>query len=66
MYFFKNIFGKRIACLEFRIQVVEELLHKYDDAASEQNSFCRPPTVDNPTRFSERRLISHSSHNCET
>ncbi|GFV99894.1 uncharacterized protein TNCV_5082531 [Trichonephila clavipes] len=30
---------------EFRIQLVEELLHKYDAAASGQKNSGRPPTV---------------------
>ncbi|GFS94375.1 HTH_Tnp_Tc3_2 domain-containing protein [Trichonephila clavipes] len=43
---------------EFRFRVVEGLLYKYDDAASEQKNAGRPPTTDNPARFNERHLIS--------
>ncbi|GFU08631.1 piggyBac transposable element-derived protein 4 [Nephila pilipes] len=44
---------------EFLVQVVEELLHKYDDAASGQKNLGRPPTRDNPNRLTERHFISH-------
>ncbi|GFS72560.1 hypothetical protein TNCV_4135701 [Trichonephila clavipes] len=52
--------GKRIAFLEFRIQVVEELVHK-DDTSSGQNSSSRPPTIGNPAHLSERYFISNIS-----
>ncbi|GFX81710.1 hypothetical protein TNCV_3726871 [Trichonephila clavipes] len=38
---------------EIRIQVVEELLQKYDDTASGQNNPARAPTADNSTRLTE-------------
>ena len=56
---YKNVVGKRITFLEFRIQVVEELLHKYDDAASGQKNVGRPPAIDNPACLTERHFISH-------
>ncbi|GFU58256.1 DUF4817 domain-containing protein [Trichonephila clavipes] len=46
----------------FRIsnpQVVEKLLHKYDDTASEQKYHGRPTTVDNPVRLTKGHFISH-------
>ncbi|GFX65050.1 hypothetical protein TNCV_451881 [Trichonephila clavipes] len=45
---------------EFRIQVVEELLHKYDVVYSGSRNPGRPPPVDNPARLSERYFISDS------
>lgn len=39
--------------MSLRNQVVEELLHKYDDAASRQKNLSRPPTIDNPASLTE-------------
>ncbi|GFV92558.1 hypothetical protein TNCV_1744631 [Trichonephila clavipes] len=38
----------RITFLKFRMQVVEGLLHKYDDTDSGQKNSSCPPTDDNP------------------
>ncbi|GFW06463.1 hypothetical protein TNCV_2187971 [Trichonephila clavipes] len=38
---------------KLRIEVVEELFYKYDDAASGQKNAGKPPTVDNTARLSE-------------
>ncbi|GFX20067.1 piggyBac transposable element-derived protein 4 [Trichonephila clavipes] len=57
----KNVVGKRIAFLEFRIQVVEDLSHKYDDTASGQKNPDIPPTVDNSGCLTERHFKSHIS-----
>ncbi|GFV59445.1 hypothetical protein TNCV_3172851 [Trichonephila clavipes] len=54
-----QIVGKRVALLEFRVQVVEELYYKYDNVASGQKNPRRPPIVDNFARFTERHFISH-------
>ena len=44
---YKNVVGNGTTFLEFRIQVVEELLHKYDSAVSGQKNLSRSPTIDN-------------------
>ncbi|GFU57712.1 hypothetical protein TNCV_3638641 [Trichonephila clavipes] len=44
---------------EFQIQIVEDILHKWDDIASGQKNPDRPPIVGNPTRLTERYFISH-------
>ncbi|GFV14743.1 hypothetical protein TNCV_3959531 [Trichonephila clavipes] len=49
----------RITFLEFRIQVVEEHFHKYEDTTSGQKNPDRPPTVENLTHHSERHFISN-------
>ncbi|GFY08978.1 hypothetical protein TNCV_4661691 [Trichonephila clavipes] len=45
--------------VQFRIKVVEELLHIHDEIASGQRKPGRPPTVDNSTRLTERHFTSH-------
>ncbi|GFX17919.1 hypothetical protein TNCV_2293671 [Trichonephila clavipes] len=58
---YRNVVRKRITFFEFQIQAVEELLHKYVDAASGKNNPGRPPTVDNTTRHIKRRFTCHIS-----
>ncbi|GFV36079.1 hypothetical protein TNCV_345951 [Trichonephila clavipes] len=61
--------GKRITFIEFRIQIVEELLHKYDSTAIEQKNAGRPPTVNSPACLTEQQFISRIPPNptkCQT
>ncbi|GFV92548.1 hypothetical protein TNCV_1744531 [Trichonephila clavipes] len=43
----------------FRIQAVEKLFYKYNDAASALKNRGRPSTLDNPARLTERQFIPH-------
>ncbi|GFT62122.1 hypothetical protein TNCV_3812721 [Trichonephila clavipes] len=56
----KNVVGKRITFLEFRIYAVEALLRKCDNLLKNgiKNSG-RPPTVDNPARLSDLQVAPH-------
>ncbi|GFS78644.1 hypothetical protein TNCV_3148391 [Trichonephila clavipes] len=54
---YKNVVGKRITFLEFQIQVVEEILHKYDDSASRQKKPEKPHTVGIPARLTEYDIL---------
>ncbi|GFV67998.1 piggyBac transposable element-derived protein 4 [Trichonephila clavipes] len=58
---YKKAVKKSVTYLEFRIQIVEELLHKYEDTAFGQMSPGRPPTVDNPACLTERHFMSDIS-----
>ncbi|GFW82724.1 hypothetical protein TNCV_3492951 [Trichonephila clavipes] len=42
----------------FQSEFVEEVLHKYDAAASGQKNPGRPPTVEKPVRLTKRHFIS--------